>query len=74
MGIPGLDYLAVILSPSVNTGQLRLVRSIRLARALRGIRIVWLFEYVGALRTLALSIVSSWDRDRHKVGFFFTGG
>eukprot|EP00435_Cladocopium_sp_Y103_P051334 s898_g15.t3 len=54
-----LDYLAVILSPSVNTGQLRLVRSIRLARALRGIRIVWLFEYVGALRTLALSIVST---------------
>ncbi|CAL1166970.1 unnamed protein product [Cladocopium goreaui] len=54
-----LDYLAVILSSSVNTGQLRLVRSIRLARALRGIRIVWLFEYVGALRTLALSIVST---------------
>lgn len=47
--IPGLDYLAVILSSSVNTGQLRLVRSIRLARALRGIRIVWLFEYVGAV-------------------------
>ena len=58
--IPGLDYLAVILSSSVNTGQLRLVRSIRLARALRGIRIVWLFEYVSALRTLALSIVSTW--------------
>ncbi|CAK9007187.1 unnamed protein product [Durusdinium trenchii] len=54
-----LDYMAVWLSPSVNAGQLRLVRSIRLARALRGIRIVWLFEYVGALRTLALSIIST---------------
>lgn len=54
-----IDYLAIWLSPSVNTQNLRLVRSIRLARALRGIRIVWLFEYVGALRTLALSIIST---------------
>ncbi len=60
--VPGIDYLAIWLSPSVNTQNLRLVRSIRLARALRGIRIVWLFEYVGALRTLALSIISISDR------------
>lgn len=63
-----LDYMAVWLSPSVNTGQLRLVRSIRLARALRGIRIVWLFEYVGALRTLALSIIRAPARGKSRGG------
>ena len=65
---PGIDYLAIWLSPSVNTQNLRLVRSIRLARALRGIRIVWLFEYVGALRTLALSIISISDGCRDAGG------
>ena len=65
---PGIDYLAIWLSPSVNTQNLRLVRSIRLARALRGIRIVWLFEYVGALRTLALSIISISDGRRDAGG------
>lgn len=65
---PGIDYLAIWLSPSVNTQNLRLVRSIRLARALRGIRIVWLFEYVGALRTLALSIISISDKCRDAGG------
>lgn len=43
----------------------RLLRSIRFARALRSIRIVRLFRYIGALRTLALSILSTmvgnWD-------------
>ena len=43
-----------------NTGQLRLVRSIRLARALRSMRVMRLFRYVGALRTLVLSIISTW--------------
>eukprot|EP00913_Durusdinium_trenchii_P016108 g15141.t1 len=66
-----LDYMAVWLSPSVNTGQLRLVRSIRLARALRGIRIVWLFEYVGALRTLALSIIRAPARGKSTSGSLF---
>ena len=42
-----------------NTGQLRLVRSIRLARALRSMRVMRLFRYVGALRTLVLSIIST---------------
>jgi len=54
-----LDILAQTLTTQVNTGHLRLIRSIRLARALRSIRMVWLFQYVGALRTLALSIVST---------------
>eukprot|EP00434_Breviolum_minutum_P021961 symbB.v1.2.019386.t1/scaffold1572.1/size111004/2 len=48
-----------MLSPSMSTGQLRLLRSIRFARALRSIRIVRLFRYIGALRTLALSILST---------------
>ena len=38
---------------------MRLLRSIRFARALRSIRIVRLFRYIGALRTLALSILST---------------
>jgi len=54
-----VDILATTMSTDVNTGHLRLIRSIRLARALRSIRMVWLFQYVGALRTLALSIVST---------------
>lgn len=40
----------------------RLLRSIRFARALRSIRIVRLFRYIGALRTLALSILSTMVR------------
>ena len=39
-----LDYVSQLTPSSVNTQQLRLVRSVRLARALRGVRIVWLFE------------------------------
>lgn len=54
-----LDFWARMLSPSMSTGQLRLLRSIRFARALRSIRIVRLFRYIGALRTLALSILST---------------
>jgi len=54
-----LDFWARLLSPSMSTGQLRLLRSIRFARALRSIRIVRLFRYIGALRTLALSILST---------------
>ncbi|CAK9007218.1 unnamed protein product [Durusdinium trenchii] len=51
-----LDILATSLTPDVNTGHLRLIRSIRLARALRSMR-SW--QYIGGLRTLALSIVST---------------
>lgn len=55
-----LDFLASMLSSSnLNTGHLRLVRSIRLARALRGVRVVRIFRYITALRTLALSIIST---------------
>lgn len=54
-----LDILATSLTPDVNTGHLRLIRSIRLARALRSMRMLWLFQYIGGLRTLALSIVST---------------
>eukprot|EP00913_Durusdinium_trenchii_P010318 g9676.t1 len=43
----------------VSTSQLRFFRSVRLARALRGVRMVRLLRYVGALRTLVLSIASS---------------
>ncbi|CAK9107350.1 unnamed protein product [Durusdinium trenchii] len=46
------------ISSNLNTGQLRLVRSIRLARALRSMRVMRLFRYVSALRTLVLSIIS----------------
>ncbi|CAK9102459.1 unnamed protein product [Durusdinium trenchii] len=55
-----LDLLAHMLSSSsLNTGHLRLVRSIRLARALRGVKVVRIFRYITALRTLALSIIST---------------
>ncbi|CAK9103305.1 unnamed protein product [Durusdinium trenchii] len=54
-----LELLTQILSSSMGTGQLRLLRSIRLARALRSIRVVRLFRQVEALRTLILSIVST---------------
>ncbi|CAK9014468.1 unnamed protein product [Durusdinium trenchii] len=39
--------------------KVQFVRSLRLARVLRGIRVMKLFRYVGALRTLALSIIST---------------
>ena len=48
-----------MLSSSLNTGHLRLMRSIRLARALRSMRVLRLFRYVTALRTLVLSIMST---------------
>ena len=55
-----LDILAHMLSASsLQTGHLRLVRSIRLARALRGVKVVRIFRYITALRTLALSIIST---------------
>eukprot|EP00434_Breviolum_minutum_P024178 symbB.v1.2.021344.t1/scaffold1836.1/size99329/15 len=41
-----------MISSSVDTGNLQLIRSIRIARALRGMRVVRLFRYVTALRTL----------------------
>eukprot|EP00438_Fugacium_kawagutii_P027240 Skav214333 [mRNA] locus=scaffold86:325566:336416:+ [translate_table: standard] len=54
-----LDAITMLsFSSTINTGQLRLIRSIRIARALRGLRVVRLFRYVTALRTLILSIVS----------------
>ncbi|CAE7428220.1 Scn11a, partial [Symbiodinium necroappetens] len=43
----------------VSPSHLRFMRPIRLARALRGVRVMRLFRYVGALRTLLLSIMSS---------------
>eukprot|EP00913_Durusdinium_trenchii_P030867 g28909.t1 len=46
-----LDFWARMLSPNMSTGQLRLLRSIRFARALRSIRVVSLFW------TLALLII-----------------
>lgn len=54
-----LDMLAQMLSSSMNTGHLRLVRAIRLARAVRGVKVVRVFRYITALRTLALSIIST---------------
>lgn len=39
----------------VSPSHLRFMRPIRLARALRGVRVMRLFRYVGALRTLLLS-------------------
>ena len=55
------------------SGLSRLLRSIRFARALRSIRIVRLFRYIGALRTLALSILSTmvprgWTIKKQKIG------
>ncbi|CAE7624468.1 Scn11a [Symbiodinium pilosum] len=46
-------------SSQVSPSHLRFMRPIRLARALRGVRVMRLFRYVGALRTLLLSIMSS---------------
>eukprot|EP00438_Fugacium_kawagutii_P008555 Skav206242 [mRNA] locus=scaffold1425:93300:97567:- [translate_table: standard] len=46
-------------SQGVSPSHLRFMRPIRLARALRGVRVMRLFRYVGALRTLLLSIMSS---------------
>jgi len=43
----------------VSPQHLRFMRPIRLFRALRGVRVMRLFRYVGALRTLLLSIMSS---------------
>ena len=54
-----VDALASLMSASLDTGHLRFMRSIRIARAIRGIRVVRLFRYVTALRTLALSIIST---------------
>ncbi|CAK9086705.1 unnamed protein product [Durusdinium trenchii] len=54
-----LDFVTTAISSNLNTGQLRLVRSIRLARALRSMRVMRLFRYVSALRTLVLSIIST---------------
>eukprot|EP00435_Cladocopium_sp_Y103_P002469 s2627_g1.t1 len=57
----GISFLAS--SPTgtsqVSPSHLRFMRPIRLARALRGVRVMRLFRYVGALRTLLLSIMSS---------------
>lgn len=49
-----LDYVSQLTPSSVNTQQLRLVRSVRLARALRGVRIVWLFERQG-VRSISMN-------------------
>ncbi len=54
-----LDLLQKMLSSTMNTGHLRLTRAIRLARAVRGVKVVRVFRYITALRTLALSIVST---------------
>lgn len=54
-----MEFLAYFGSSTIDTGNLRLVRSIRLARAVRGIRVVRLFRYIPALRTLAVSIIST---------------
>lgn len=54
-----VDIIASLLSSSLDTGHLRLMRSIRVARAIRGIRVVRIFRYITALRTLALSIIST---------------
>lgn len=57
----GISFIAS--SPTgtsqVSPSHLRFMRPIRLARALRGVRVMRLFRYVGALRTLLLSIMSS---------------
>eukprot|EP00913_Durusdinium_trenchii_P005535 g5157.t1 len=52
-----LDFVTTAISSNLNTGQLRLVRSIRLARALRSMRVMRLFRYVSALRTLVLLVI-----------------
>ncbi|CAK9076284.1 Sodium channel protein type 11 subunit alpha (NaN) (Sensory neuron sodium channel 2) (Sodium channel protein type XI subunit alpha) (Voltage-gated sodium channel subunit alpha Nav1.9) [Durusdinium trenchii] len=57
----GISFLSGSTSTSqgVSPSHLRFMRPIRLARALRGVRVTRLFRYVGALRTLLLSIMSS---------------
>lgn len=57
----GISFLSGSTSTSqgVSPSHLRFMRPIRLARALRGVRVMRLFRYVGALRTLLLSIMSS---------------
>jgi len=51
-----LRSVACQVSPS----HLRFMRPIRLARALRGVRVMRLFRYVGALRTLLLQLGRHW--------------
>lgn len=46
-------------SLDANSGQVRILRTVRLIRALRGMRLVRLFRYVVALRTLLLSIIAT---------------
>lgn len=45
----------------VSPSHLRFMRPIRLARALRGVRVMRLFRYVGALRTLLLQLGRHWN-------------
>ena len=54
-----LDVVLQLLSSTLDTGIASLVRAIRIARALRGIRLIRIFRYITALRTLALSIIST---------------
>ncbi|CAE7879746.1 CACNA1G [Symbiodinium microadriaticum] len=46
-------------SVDANSGQVRMLRTVRLVRALRGMRLVRVFRYVVALRTLILSIIAT---------------
>lgn len=54
-----LDVVLQLLSSTLDTGIASLVRAIRIARAVRGIRLIRIFRYITALRTLALSIIST---------------
>lgn len=54
-----LDLVLEMLSSSLDTRQLSLVRAIRIIRAVRGLRVLRMFRYITAFRTLALSVIST---------------
>lgn len=54
-----LIEMLILTSSSVDSAHLRVLRFLRVARALRSIRVMRLVHYIGALRTLVFSIVST---------------
>ncbi|CAE7410577.1 unnamed protein product [Symbiodinium sp. CCMP2592] len=54
-----VELLSSILFAQMDANQLRVMRLARLARTLRGVRVVKLLKYIGSLRTIIFSIVST---------------
>ncbi|CAJ1409835.1 unnamed protein product [Effrenium voratum] len=54
-----LEFLVMTISGNMDSSHLRILRFARFARTLRGVRVVRLLRYIGSLRTIVFSIIST---------------